>query len=97
MVAGILTVRYYHTILPAEVAMSIFGMLLITISYALIKYLATPKRGFTFEDDGHRNKNLLNAEALIIAQVFGKKAAVQQDGVQFGGGSSGGAGATGNY
>ncbi|QEC68479.1 hypothetical protein FRZ67_14620 [Panacibacter ginsenosidivorans] len=97
MVAGILTVRYYHTVLSAEVAMIIFGILLIAISYTLIKYLSTPKKGFTFEDDGYRNKNLLNAEALIIAQVVGKKATVEQDGVQFGGGSSGGAGASGEY
>lgn len=73
LVAGILTVHYYYTVMPVEIAMIIFGILLIGISYALIKYLATPKKGFTFENNGAKGKSLIDAEALIIAQVFGKK------------------------
>jgi hypothetical protein len=97
MILSVLTVRYYHTVMPAEIAMIIFGILIIAVSYALIKYLSTPKKGFTFENTGHKEKMLIDTEALIIAQVFGKKHVPQNDAVQFGGGSSGGGGATGSY
>lgn len=92
----IFTVRYYHSILDIEVAMMIAGLILINISYALIKYLKTPKHGFTFANTGATGKELLNAEALIIAQTFGKQTTANS-GVQFGGGSSGGGGASGDF
>lgn len=97
MILSVLTVRYYHTVMPAEIAMIIFGSLIVAITYALIKYLSTPKKGFTFENTGHKEKMMIDAEALIIAQVFGKKHIPQNNAVQFGGGSSGGGGATGGY
>lgn len=97
MVLSVLTVRYYHIIMQAEIAMIVFGILIIIVSYLLIKYLSAPKKGFTFENTGHKEKMLVDTEALIIAQVFGKKTTVQTDHVQFGGGSSGGGGATSGY
>ena len=72
-------------------------ILIVAITYALIKYLSTPKKGFTFENTGYKEKMMIDAEALIIAQVFGKKHIPQNNTVQFGGGSSGGGGATGGY
>ncbi len=95
-IATILTIRYYYTFLPAEIDMLIAGIIIIVISYALIKYLRTPKHGFSFENTNRNRKELLNTEAVIIAQVFGKSNA-KQKGFDFGGGSSGGGGATGNY
>ena len=92
----IFTVRYYYSVLDVEVAMIVAGLALITISYILIRYLKTPRRGFTFDNTGYAAKDMLNAEALIIAQTFGEKATVDS-GVQFGGGSSGGGGATGSF
>lgn len=92
----IFTVRYYYSILDAEVAMMIAGLILIAKSYFLIKFLKTPKQGFTFENTGFVSKELLNAEALIIAQTFGEKKSPEH-GFEFGGGSSGGGGATGDF
>lgn len=96
LIATISTIRYYYNLLPAEVDMLVAGIILIAVSYALIKYLRTPKHGFSFENNNLKRKELLNAEAIIIAQVFGKPGA-QQKGFDYGGGSSGGGGATGNY
>ncbi len=95
-IASILTIRYYYKLLPAEIDMLIGGLLLIAISYAFIQYLRTPKHGFTFQNTNRNKKDLLNAEALIIAQVFGKSSN-KHKGFEFGGGSSGGGGATGSY
>lgn len=96
IIITILTIHYYYHPLPTEIDMLIGGLLLIAISYALIQYLRTPKHGFSFENTGRNKKDLLNAEALIVAQVFGRSN-TQQKGFEFGGGSSGGGGATGNY
>ena len=97
LIISVLTVRYYHAVMPAEIAMTVFGSVIIILSFALIKYLKQPVKGYTFENIDHTDKNILNAEAVIIAQVFGKKVMPQSDHFKFGGGSSGGAGATGNY
>ena len=94
--ATILTIRYYYTFFRTEIEMLVIGILIIAISYLLIKYLRTPKHGFSFEKDGYNKNGLRNVEALIIAQSFGKKE-VESKSFEFGGGSSGGGGATGNY
>lgn len=96
VIASILTIRYYYSLLPAETEMLIGGLLLVVISYALIKYLRTVKHGFTFQNMNRNKKDLLNAEALIIGQVFGKQSN-KHEGFEFGGGSSGGAGASGSF
>jgi len=97
LAASVLTFRYYYAVMPAEAAMIVFGAILILISYALIKYLSTPKFGFSFTHVEERNKALLNAEAIIIAQAFGRKVSSSNEQVEFGGGSSGGGGASGSY
>jgi uncharacterized membrane protein YgcG len=94
--ATILTIRRYYTFFRTEDRNAGNWHLIIAISYLLIKYLRTPKRGFSFEKDGYNKNGLRNVEALIIAQSFGKKE-VESKGFEFGGGSSGGGGATGNY
>lgn len=95
--AAVFTVRYYYDIMSAELLMFIAGTLLVAIGYALIKALHTPRLGFTANKPLTANKDVLNIEALIIAQTFAKGTAAENSGVQFGGGSGGGGGATGNY
>jgi hypothetical protein len=94
--ATIFTVKYYYTILPAEIEMLIGGIVLIALSYTLIKYLATPKYGFTALDLYPSKKVALNAEALIIAETFNKQPAIENHGL-YGGGSGEGGGATGEF
>ncbi|MEO6455487.1 MAG: hypothetical protein ABIN97_15515 [Ginsengibacter sp.] len=94
--ATVFTVRYYYTFLSAEIEMLIAGVILIWVSYALIKYLKTPKYGFTSEELYPSKKQSLNVEALIIAETFNKQPAIEGPGL-FGGGSGGGGGATGEY
>lgn len=96
-VASVFTFRYYHAILSASVAMILFGLLLVITSYLLIKYLRKTRGGFTSLATIDATKLVADAEALIIAQAFGHKADHHSNGVEFGGGSSGGAGATGNF
>jgi len=94
--ATIFTIKYYYAILPVEIEMLVAGIILIVLSYALIRYLSTPKYGFTSADLYPSKKEALNAEALIIAETFNKQPTIKSNGL-YGGGSSGGGGATGEY
>ena len=96
-VASVLTFRNYYAILPASVAMVLFGSLLIIVSYLLIKYLKKPKGGFTSIATSASERLHPDAEALILAQAFGRGNSHHDGGVDFGGGSSGGGGATGSF
>ncbi len=51
LVAGtVFTIRYYYTLLPTEIFMLIGGLLLMALSYYLIKYLRTSRYGYTFQN-----------------------------------------------
>jgi len=94
--AIVFTVRYYHTVLPVEMVMLLGGILLIAVSYALTKWLAQPKKGFTSAELSKKYvMGKMNIEALVIAETFGSH--VPADDTKFGGGSFGGGGASGGY
>ena len=94
--ATIFTVKYYYAVLPAEIAMLIAGVIVTALSYALIKYLNISRHGYTSQNIYHSKNEILNAEALIIAETFNKKPTIENRGL-YGGGSGGGGGATGEY
>ena len=96
--AIIFTVRHYYSILPADIAMVIGGILMIAIGYSLIKYLRKPKHGFT--DEGNDNAPLNTTkqlESLVIAQTFAQAEIETNSHTEFGGGSGGGGGAGGDF
>lgn len=98
--ATVLTIRYYYHVLSTEAAMILGGSILIGGAYAIIRYLRTPKHGFTSAapDEPHVFEGL-TVEALIVAESF-KSVVPPQSTDQpphFGGGSGGGAGAGGTY
>jgi hypothetical protein len=96
--AAVFTIRNYYHVLPVEWALVLGGILLIAVSYALIKYLRIPRHGFTGEetDDRHLLQNL-HVESLIIAETLTTTAPTPSNDFQFGGGSGGGGGAGGEY
>ncbi|HEX3935068.1 MAG TPA: hypothetical protein VHW43_10355 [Puia sp.] len=100
LVAGaIFTIRYYYHILPAETAMIIGGGILLAGAYGLIRYLHTPKHGFTSTapEEPHVLQNL-PVESLLLAETFKSIPTQPTDqSPNFGGGSGGGAGAGGTY
>ena len=95
--AMIFTIRFYYAVLPLETAMVLGGIFLIAVSYALTKYLATSKNGFTSAELLNQSaQNKLNIEALIISETFGNIHSPAAA-TNFGGGSGGGAGASGEF
>jgi uncharacterized membrane protein YgcG len=96
--AAVLTVRYFHSVLPLASAMIVAGLVLVALSWWLIRYLKTPKNGFTYEPLAYPSAtDKLNISGLIISQTFGGTHQPSGGDVQFGGGSGGGGGASGDY
>ncbi len=91
---SIYTYRFYRSLLPPEIAAVLAGLVLITGAAAALRYLYTPKHGLTAaadDDEPH-----FNLESLIVAQTATAPPA-QAPGFEFGGGQSGGGGATGQF
>jgi len=94
-----ITFRTYYHILPVDVMLTIVGAVVLGIAYTIMKYLKTPKHGFTYaeQDDSNMMDNL-KVESLIVAETFAKApAAPANDGAKFGGGDFGGGGSSDSF
>ena len=92
---SIFTYRFYFSILPIEIALTVGGILLITLAGGLIHYIKTTKYGFTYQPDDEFEG--FNLEAILMSQLVQSKISQQDDTFHFGGGDSGGGGAGENY
>ncbi|CAN5586751.1 hypothetical protein BH10BAC3_BH10BAC3_23040 [soil metagenome] len=91
--ATVYTIRYYYHVADIEITMTIVGIIMIVTAGALIRYLKTPKFGFTYHaSKGANQTGSLQIESLVIAETFSIPDD-PQSGTQFGGGSFGGGGA----
>lgn len=99
LIAGMVyTIRTYYHVLPIELAMTFGGIVMIGIAYGLMRYLKTPRHGFTADSDEERNTmEALQLESLIIAQTMSHPSTPSSDQYNFGGGTGGGGGASGDY
>jgi len=94
--AIVFTVRYYHSLLPIEIIMTIGGIVLMTAAYGLMKWLTKPVHGFTsLEIPTGNDMDKMQIESLILAQTF--KPGTGTDRPISGGGDFGGGGASGEY
>lgn len=96
---SIYTIRFYYSVLPIEVALTLGGLVLFVIAYFSIKRLKDNEIGLTFKPDRINNSNsILNAEALIVASTFGLKPEVKSESpMDFGGGGFSGGGSEGTF
>lgn len=96
--AIVFTVRYYYHFMPLESAMTIGGVIMIGFAYGITKYLTPPKHGLTHaEPNDPAVGGLLQVESLVVAETFGDTTTDGEKRFDFGGGTSGGAGASGQY
>ena len=94
LVFSLYTLRHYRSLLPPEVAAVVGGVILTLLAGALLRALRPALFGFTsLPDDEPRYFNLEN---LIQTQTAHAPAA-PVGGFEFGGGQSGGGGATGQF
>ncbi|WP_166925271.1 hypothetical protein [Flavobacterium poyangense] len=92
--------RFYYSVLPIEVALTLGGLLLFAIAFFSIKKLKNQEEGLTFKPDRISNSNdFLNAEALIIASTFAMKPEVKpaDSPMEFGDGGFSGGGSEGKF
>jgi uncharacterized membrane protein YgcG len=100
-VLAVLTYRYYHSLVPAEVALTLAGAFLLSLVYFSIRFLKTPlaaeRYGLTYLDENEaEQEDALNAEAAILSNNLGDTDQ-PEPGVEFGGGDFGGGGAGNRY
>ncbi len=96
---SIYTIRFYYSVLPIEVALTLGGLILFAIAYFSIRNLKTKESGLTFKPDRINSSNaFLNAEALIVASTVGLKPEVKSESpMEFGGGGFSGGGSEGTF
>jgi hypothetical protein len=91
---SIFTIRYYHQLMPIEVALVIGGVVLFVIAYLSIKQLELKETGLTFKADRGSDSSLLkNAQALIVSTQVPNAPVQSQGEMPFGGGGFSGGGA----
>jgi hypothetical protein len=93
--ATIVTLYYYTYLLTTEAALIVAGCILAALGYTCMKYLKNGRLGFTARSHTSLNNQLITAETLISMQLGGQR--TPQQNIEFGGGSTGGAGASGNW
>ncbi|MGX7667925.1 hypothetical protein [Flavobacterium pedocola] len=92
------TIRYYHQLMPLEIALILGGSALFALSYFAIRKLKDRKTGVTFEPErGSDSSLVLNAQALVINSQLQTKVMVSEDKMPFGGGGFSGGGSDGGY
>ncbi|MBS7253462.1 hypothetical protein [Flavobacterium branchiicola] len=96
---SIYTIRFYHSVLPIEVALTLGGVVMFAVAYFSIQKLKHRESGLTFKPDRINNSDaFLNAEALVVASTFGMKPEVKVDSpMEFGGGGFSGGGSEGSF
>lgn len=92
---SIFTYFFYFSIIPVEIALTLSGILLISLSGGLIHYLKTAIQGFTYQPDDEFEG--FNLEAMLMSQIIQSKIPYQGDTFRFGGGDSAGGGAGEKY
>ena len=94
--AMVFTVRNYYHVIPAQFIMIGGGLILILIAYLISRYFEKPKFGFSIlESRNSSDLEKLNIEGILVAETMG--GSIAPDKSSFGGGSFGGAGASGEF
>jgi len=90
------TLRNYYHVMSAEALLSILGAGLLAFAYGVIRYLNTPKHGFTSAElsDSSMIDNI-QIESLIVAETMSAPDLPDQG--RLGGGAFGGGGASGDF
>lgn len=94
---SVFTFKYYYSLGHPEITLTLAGAILLGITIALLRYLKTPRNGFTRESVLTEKWANSNAEAFIITQTLGGNKIPESSGSNGGGGSFGGGGASGEF
>jgi len=93
---SVFTFKYYYSLGHPEITLTLAGAILILVTIQLLRYLKTPKRGYTRENILSSKWGSANLEALVVSQTMGgnHSAGASEHG---GGGSSAGGGSSESF
>ncbi len=96
-VLSVITFKYYFSLGLPVITFTVAGIILISVSLCLMNYLKVMRNGFT--RDNLINDKWLSEDvnAVIISQTLGGNKLADAKNQSFGGGTSGGGGATSNW
>lgn len=99
LAAGAVTFRSYYHVMPVGEALVLCGLVLLGVAIGVIRYLRTPKHGFTCAElDRLHGGDQLTVESLVVAETFAHSpVSPLADPTRFGGGDFGGGGAGGTF
>ncbi len=89
------TIFYFYPFVSGEIWLITGGCFMILIGYVGMLFFRNGKYGFTSNSNKSLQQNLINIQTIISVQAAQQH--TPDSGIQFGGGSSGGAGASGNW
>ena len=90
---SVFTLKYYSGFENLEITLTVLGLILVSVSLALLNYLKGIKHGYTRENLLSEKWSSVNAEAFVISQTMGGNlvnADFKGDGGDFGGGGASG-------
>ena len=94
---SVFTFKYYYSTGHHEITFTVSGLLLLSISLALFRYLKIPKHGYTRDNIVKEKWAEMNPEAIVISQTLGGNTVTADETFKGGGGSFGGGGASGEF
>ena len=92
---SLFTLRHYRALLPPEWAATLGGFLLVAGAGAALRYLRPQRHGLTSAPDGE--PRFVGLETLVTVETANTTTGPAAPGFEFGGGQSGGGGATGQF
>ncbi|MFV8362950.1 hypothetical protein ACNQGO_06115 [Flavobacterium sp. ZT3P35] len=95
---SIYTIRFYYSVLPIEIALTIGGLVLFAFTFFAIKKIKNNTTGVTFQPDRFSQGNLFGtAEILLASQLGLKPETTVESPMEFGDGGFSGGGSGGSF
>jgi hypothetical protein len=92
------TIRFYHSLLPIEIALTLGGVVLFSIAFVAMKLFKKKTENITFEADRNNKESMfLNAQSLIVNSAINVQPVGTNSDMEFGGGQFSGGGAGENF
>jgi hypothetical protein len=93
---SVFTFKYYFSLGHHEITLTVGGIIMLLISVSLLRWLKTPRNGYTRENILNEKWANSNAQAFIVSQTLGGASQPEHQ-PDWGGGESGGGGAASKF
>lgn len=91
------TFHHYYSIAPVEIMLTAAGAVLLVLAIVIHRYLRIIRNGYTGENTLEEKWANMNVQAFLVSQTMGGNEGKADQGMNPGGGSFGGGGASGDF